>query len=100
MEPKSIKVYALEQLREYLIINDIELNSNDDFISTYFKMHKEGYFYKAEVSGKLDEIKKLFSQLSRVHEVNRDIIERDLIFRGPLTVLEKMTNKAKKISVK
>ncbi len=96
MEPKSIKVYALEQLREYLIINDIELNSSDDFISTYFKMHKEGYFYKAEVSGKLEEIKRLFSQLAKQYENDKDIIERDLIFRGPLKVIEKLQNKIKR----
>ena len=87
---KNVKVYALEQLREYLVINNVEVNERDDLIAVYLKMHKEGYFYKAEINDCINQVKATFSEFANAYEKDKDIMETDLIFMGARRVLEKM----------
>ena len=89
-ETKSIKAYAYDQLREYLIVNDVEVTKKEDLIEIYFKMRKEGYFYKADVQGELEEVRMAFTELGKAYDKDRDILEKDLIFMGSKRVLEKM----------
>ena len=98
----SIKAYALDSLRRYLIVNDIEIGSKDEFTAVYFDMYKAGYFYKADVSNKLEEVKATFDEFSRAYTKDKDILEKDLIFFGSRRVIEKMEaiKINKKISVK
>ena len=89
-EIENFKAYALDQLREYLVINDIEIESKDDFVKIYLDMLKGGYFYKADINDKLNEVKSAFNDLAKAYEKDRDILERDLIFFGSRRVLEKL----------
>jgi hypothetical protein len=95
-QKKSFKAYAFDQLREYLIINDVTINSKEDFIEIYFKMKKEGYFYKADLNGELEQVRDAFTELSRAYDADKDIVEKDLIFGGSKRVMEKMAAKKAK----
>lgn len=91
-EIKTIKAYTLDQIREYLIINDVEVNSREDIIALYLKMRGEKYFYKADVNESLDVVKETFKDLAEAFEKDKDILEKDLIFFGSKKALEKMEN--------
>lgn len=88
----QIKAIIIEEIREYLIINDIEIFSSDDLKEVYLNMRNAGYFYKAMVNDKLDAVRQIFSQLAEAYERDKSIIESDLIFFGSRKVLEKMNN--------
>lgn len=90
MDIKKIKSDALEQLREYLVINDIEIDSKEDFIVVYLKMRNEGYFYQAERNDALEEVKETITELAKAFEKDKDILEKDLILFGPRRVIEKL----------
>lgn len=93
----NFKAYALDQMREYLIVNDIEVESKEDFTKIYFDMLKTGYFYKADVANELDEVRNIIRDFAKAYEKDRDILEKDLIFMGSRRVLEKMNvNKPKR----
>ena len=97
LENKSVKAYALDQLREYLIINDVEVTNKDDFVKIYLDMKNGGYFYKADVKGALAEVRQAFSELADAYEKDADVLEKDLIFGGAKRALEKISsNKAKR----
>lgn len=85
-----VRAYALDTLREYLIINDIEINNKQDFVAVYLKMRKEGYFYKADLNEALDIVRDVFSKLAEAYQKDKNIVESDLIFRGSGCVLEKL----------
>jgi hypothetical protein len=93
----NFKAYALDQMREYLIVNDIEVESKEDFTKIYFDMLKSGYFYKADVANELDEVRNIIRDFAKAYEKDKDLLERDLIFMGSRRVLEKMNvNKPKR----
>ncbi len=93
----NFKAYALDQMREYLVINDIEVESKEDFTKIYFDMLKGGYFYKADVANELDEVRNVIRDFAKAYEKDKDILEKDLIFMGSKRVLEKMSaNRAKR----
>ena len=52
-ENKSVKAYILDLLREYLIINDIEIEDKENFKTVCEAMNKEGYFYKLYLNNEL-----------------------------------------------
>lgn len=85
-----VKAYALDAIREYLIINDVEINGKQDFVALYLKMRKEGYFYKADLNDALDIVRDVLGRLADAYEKDKNIIESDLIFRGSGCVLEKL----------
>lgn len=91
-ENKTVKAYTLDQLREYLIINDVEIKSKEDFVEIYLKMNSEGYFYKAHLSESMDEVRDAFSILADAYTKDKDIVEKDLIMFGSKRVLEKINS--------
>jgi len=96
-DKKIVKAYALEQLREYLIINDVEISCKDDIKKAYLNMKKQGYFFKANTKELMDDVRVTISQLAEAYDKDKDILEKDLIFFGARRVLEKMdTNKKTK----
>lgn len=97
LNEQQIKALALDELREYLIINDVEIESKENIKQAYLDMRSAGYFYKAELSGGLETVRKTFSELADAYEKDKSIIESDLIFFGSRKVLEKMnSNKIKR----
>lgn len=92
----QLKSIIIEEIREYLIINDIEISAVEDFKETYLKMRSVGYFHKAISSDRLDAVRQVFSDLAEAYEKDKSIIESDLIFFGARKVLEKMNNKVKR----
>ena len=93
----TVKNYALDQLREYLIINDVEISNKEELIVLFSKMYKEGYFYKAEINEVLDVVKETFEEFGKAFEKDKDILEKDLIFLGHKKVLDKLnSNKVKR----
>ena len=94
----NFKAYALDQLREYLIINEITIEDKSDLKKIYLEMLNKGYFYKADVSRMLDDVRNVFSDLGKAYEKNSDIIDEDLVFYGSKRVLEKLNsaNRAKR----
>lgn len=94
----NFKAYALDQLREYLIINEITIEDKSDLKKIYLEMLNKGYFYKADVARMLDDVRDAISELGKAYEKNSDIVDEDLIFYGSKRVLEKMNpiNKIKR----
>ncbi len=86
----EVKNYALDELREYLIYNDITVASRDDLIKVYSDMYDKGYFFKAYMNDKMDEVKSILNDFANAYEKNKDILEKELIFFGSRRVLEKM----------
>ena len=97
LNEEQIRALALDELREYLIINDIEVESKEDIKKAYLDMRNAGYFYKAELNDGLDIVRKTLSALADAYEKDQSIVESDLIFFGSRRVLEKMnSNKIKR----
>ena len=96
-DKRTIKAHALEQLREYLIINDVEVNDKEDIIEIYLTMRKKGYFLKADMNHWLDDVRSTFKEFADAYSKDKDILEKDLIFFGARKVLEKINaNKIKR----
>ena len=80
-----------------MIVNDVEVESKEDFTKIYFDMLKAGYFYKSDVANELDEVRNIIRDFAKAYEKDKDILEKDLIFMGSRRVLEKMNvNKLKR----
>ena len=92
LNEEQIKALALDELREYLIINDIVIEDKEDIKKAYLDMRNAGYFHKAIVSDGLEIVRKTFSSLADAYEKDQSIVESDLIFFGSRKVLEKMNN--------
>ena len=93
---KTIREDTLNSLRTYLVTSEAEVNSKEDFKKVYFKMYKEGYFFKADLADALDQVKKVFDELELFCENNKNIIEEDLIFYGARRVIDKMNRQSAK----
>ena len=93
---EDIRVYALEQIRRYLITTDTEIKTKEDFKRLYFDMFNEGYLYEADVQRKLDGVKSIITDLSSAYLKDKNIIEEDLIFFGAKRVLEKIDKNKRK----
>jgi len=89
---KDVKSYALDELREYLVYNDVSIESKDDLVKVYVKMHNQGYFFKAEINNVMNEVKQILNEFGDAYEKDHDILEKDLIFFGSKKVLEKLNN--------
>lgn len=97
LNEEQIRALALDELREYLIINDVEIESKEDIKKAYLDMRNAGYFHKAIMSNGLDVVRKTLSALADAYEKDQSIVESDLIFFGSRKVLEKMkSNKTKR----
>lgn len=93
---QDMKVFALEELRAYIVFNSVEIHDRDDLLRVYLKMHKEGYFYKVEEAGKMREIKKMLNDFSNAYEKDADILEEDLVRFGAGRVLDKIEKMKKR----
>ena len=89
---KDVKSYALEELREYLVYNDVKIETRDDLLKAYLKMHDGGYFFKAEINKVMNEVKEVLNDFADAWEKDHDILEKDLVFFGARKVLEKLNN--------
>ena len=97
MTKEKIKAFALDELREYLIINDVEILKKDDIKEAYLTMKSMGYFSKAINAGAIDVVRDAFSELAELYEKDKDVVEKDLIFFGSRKVMEKIAgNKIKR----
>ena len=101
MEKSKLRAYALDQLREYLILDCDELQENVDLKKTLDIMKKKGYFFKVNSTEDEKEIERTFEEFANAYKNDKSILEKDLIFFGSRRAIEKMdANRTKKQSVK
>ena len=91
---------ALEDIREFIVYNDIEINCKDDLIELFVKMSSKGYFHRVKKENKMRQLRVVLKQFAEAYEQDKNILDTDLIIRGPRVVLEKLENIKKNISVK
>ena len=91
---------ALEDIREFIVYNDIEITSKDDLIEMFVKMSSKGYFYRVKKENQMRKLRIVLKQFAKAYEQDKDILDTDLIIKGPRVVLEKLENFKKKTSVK
>lgn len=87
---RDVEFYALEELREYIIYNDVKIEEKDDLTYTFVKMYDKGYFFKADINNLMNEVRTILNKFAQAWEKDHDILEKDLIFFGPRKVLQKM----------
>lgn len=87
---------SFEQIREYIVFNDIEVDGKDDLIKLFVTMSDKGYFYEAKQKEKMKELRSLFSKFANYYEEDKAILDKDLIFFGPRAVFEKIQNYKKR----
>ena len=87
---KDIETHALEELREYLIFNNIEIKSKDQLMNVYLKMFNEGYYYKATIYVMRDDVRKALKNFANAYEENHDVLDKELIFFGAKKAIAKM----------
>lgn len=95
MNDRDVEMFVLEELREYIVYNDIVIWSRDDLLKTFIEIREDGYLYEIEEAGKMRIARAILNKFADEFEKDKDLLEKDLIIMGPRIVLEKM-DKTKK----
>ena len=90
MDDEKLKWFVLEELREYIVYNDIEITCRDDLLKTFIEIREDGYFYEVEEADKMREARAILNKFADAYENDKDILEKDLVLMGPRVVLEKI----------
>ena len=96
VDTNDYRVYALETLREYLVYNDVDIKDKHDLIKTFIIMREEGYFFKAVINKKMNEVRKTLNEYIALYEQNPTEIENELIVFGSRKILQRIDSISKK----
>ena len=81
---------AFEEIREFIVYNDIEISCKDDLIELFVKMREKGYFGEVKKDHRMRELRENLSVFSKIYEKDATILDPGLIIRGPNKVLERI----------
>ena len=92
MDNEKVKWMVLEELREYIVYNDVEISCRDDLLKAFIEIREDCYLHEIEEAGKMKEARNIFNKFADAYVCDKDILEKDLILMGPRVVLEKLEN--------
>ena len=90
---------AFEEIREFIVYNDININCKDDLLELFVKMKAKGYFDKIKKANRMRDFRNILSAFVKAYEYDNSILDPVLIVNGPRAFLEKV-EKYKNASVK
>ena len=100
MEDEKIEFRVLEELREYIVFNDITINCKDDLLRTFIEIIEDCYLHEVSEAGKMNVARDVMNRFVKYYAKDKSILENDLIMFGPTPVMEKIKKEKKRISVK
>ena len=87
---------AFEEIREFIVYNDIDVNCKDDLLEVFVKMKSTGYFDKVKKEHRIRDFRRLLSEFAKIYEEDREILDTVLIINGPRVLLEKLEKQEKR----
>lgn len=87
---------AFEEIREFIVYNDIDVKCKDDLLEVFVKMKSKGYFDKVKKEYRIRDFRRLLSEFARMYEEDKEILDTVLIINGPRVLLEKLEKQEKR----
>lgn len=81
---------VFEEIREFIVYNDLNITCKDDLLEVVVKMKAKGYFDKVKKENRMREFRSLLSAFTKAYEEDQSILDPILIVNGPRVLLEKL----------
>lgn len=81
---------GFEEIRRYIIENDVEITCKDDLVELFVTMRDKGYFYPIRKENRMRDFRELLSKFANYYEENKRILDPGLILKGAAEVLKKL----------
>lgn len=81
---------AFEEIREYILENNMDITCKDDLLELFIKMRNKGFFSEVKKEKKMRVLREKLSVFCAIYEKDPTILDPTLIVKGPKKVLEKI----------